>query len=170
MIYIGLGSNLKSLQFGPPLAACEAALAALPGAGVGVRRRARWYRSAPQPPSDQPWFINGVAEVETALSAAKLLAVLHRIEEDFGRRRRVKNEPRVIDLDLLAYGGLVSAPGNLPILPHPGLAERAFVLLPLAELTPEWRHPRSGLSVSAMIAELPPGGAVEPIDQDNRTP
>ena len=75
VIYIGLGSNLQSLQFGPPLAACEAALAALPGAGVGVRRRARWYRSAPQPPSDQPWFINGVAEVETALSAAKLLAV-----------------------------------------------------------------------------------------------
>ena len=166
MIYIGLGSNLHSPRYGPPLAACKAALEELSGAGVWVLRRARWYRSAPQPPSGQPWFVNGVAEVETALSAAELLASLHRIEEDFGRRRRVKNEPRVIDLDLLAYGGLVSAPGNLPILPHPGLAERAFVLLPLAELAPEWRHPRSGLSVSAMIAELPPGGAAEPIDQD----
>lgn len=169
MIYIGLGSNLHSARFGPPLAACKAALAALPDAGVRVRRRARWYRSAPQPPSDQPWFINGVAELETALSAAELLARLHRIEDDFGRRRRVKNEPRVIDLDLLAYGGLVSIPGKLPILPHPRMAERAFVLLPLAELVPAWRHPRSGLAVAEMIARLPPGSVAEPIDQAPRS-
>ncbi len=166
VIYIGLGSNLHSPRYGPPLAACKAALEELPGAGVRVLRRARWYRSAPQPPSDQPWFVNGVAEVETTQSAAELLASLHRIEEDFGRRRRVKNEPRVIDLDLLAYGGLVSDPGDLPILPHPRLAERAFVLFPLAELVPAWRHPRSGLSVAAMLARLPPGSLAEPIDQD----
>ncbi len=164
VIYIGLGSNLHSPRFGPPLAACEAALAGLPGVGARVRRRARWYRSAPQPPSDQPWFINGVAEVETALSAPELLAALHRIEEDFGRRRRVKDEPRVIDLDLLAYGDLVSVPGDRPILPHPRLAERAFVLLPLAELAPAWRHPLSGLSVAEMIARLSPGSTAEPID------
>ncbi len=169
MIYIGLGSNLHSPRYGPPLAACKAALEELSGAGVRVLRRARWYRSAPQPPSGQPWFVNGVAEVETALSGAELLASLHRIVEDFGRRRRVKNEPRVIDLDLLAYGGLVSDPGDLPILPHPRLAERAFVLLPLAELVPAWRHPRSGLSLAAMIARLPPGSAAEAIDQETPT-
>lgn len=166
MIYIGLGSNLHSPRYGPPLAACEAALEDLAGGGVRVLRRARWYRSAPQPPSGQPWFVNGVAEVETALSAAELLASLHRIEEDFGRRRRVTNEPRVIDLDLLAYGDLVSDTGDVPILPHPRLAERAFVLLPLAELAPAWRHPRSGRSVAEMIAWLPPESLAEPIDQD----
>ncbi|MFQ6017721.1 MAG: 2-amino-4-hydroxy-6-hydroxymethyldihydropteridine diphosphokinase [Kiloniellaceae bacterium] len=164
MIFIGLGANLPSPRHGGPQAACEAALDALRRAGLRIKRRSRWYRSAPVPPSDQPWFINGVAEVATDLSPADLLALLHRTERDFGRVRRARNEPRIIDLDLLSYGDRVSAAGETPILPHPRLAERAFVVLPLAELAPDWRHPESGLTAAELARCLPPDQAAEPVD------
>ncbi len=163
MIVIGLGANLPSERYGGPLGACEAALDALRAAGVAVRRRSRWYRSAPVPVSDQPWFVNGVAEVETDLAAAELLDLLHRIEREMGRERRIRDEARVIDLDLLIYGTGVSLPGEVPILPHPRLAQRAFVVLPLAELAPEWRHPETGRSVAQMARELPLDQQAEPM-------
>lgn len=163
MILIGLGANLSSPLHGGPQEACEAALGVLAAAGTRIKRRSRWYRSAPVPPSDQPWFINGVAEVETNLSPAALLDLLHRVERDFGRQRRIRDEARVIDLDLLAYGEQVSSPGQTPILPHPRLAERAFVILPLAELEPGWRHPATGRSAAEMAEDLPPGQQLEPV-------
>lgn len=162
MIVIGLGANLSSPRYGGPQRACEAALDALRAAGVAVPRRSRWYRSAPVPASDQPWFVNAVAEVETGLSAAELLDLLHRIEREMGREHRVRNEARVIDLDLLVYGETVSGPGETPVLPHPRLAERAFVVLPLAELAPDWRHPRTGQSLAAMVRALPEDQRAEP--------
>lgn len=168
MILIALGANLEHPRFGSPRQTCEAALAYLEARGVRVRARSRWYRSAPVPPSDQPWFVNGVAALETDLEPGALLALLHQAEADFGRRRRVRNEARLLDLDLLAYGERVSAPGESPLLPHPRLSERAFVLLPLAELAPDWRHPVSGLSAAEMAAGLDPGGAVEPLDEPQR--
>ncbi len=164
VIVIGLGANLPSPRHGGPRAACEAALDALRAAGPRVLRRSRWYRSAPVPPSDQPWFVNGAAEIETELSAGGLLALLHRIERDMGRERQVRNQARVIDLDLLIYGERLSGPGETPVLPHPRLAERAFVLLPLAELSAGWRHPANGRSVTEMIRRLPPGPVPEPIE------
>ena len=164
MIVIGLGANLWSARYGDPRAACEAALDALRASGLDVGRRSRWYRSAPVPPSGQPWFVNGVAEIEPGLSASALLAALHRTERDMGRERRVRNEARVIDLDLLIYVDRLSRPGETPVLPHPRLAERAFVLLPLAELVPAWRHPGSGRSVAEMIRRLPPDRTAEAIE------
>jgi 2-amino-4-hydroxy-6-hydroxymethyldihydropteridine diphosphokinase len=164
VILIGLGANLPSPRYGDPLDTCEAALEALSRAGIRVRARSRWYRSAPVPPSDQPWFVNGVAEVETELDPVGLLALLHRIEEDFGRARRTRNEPRILDLDLLAYGDRVSAPGEEPALPHPRMAERAFVVLPLADLAPGWRHPVSGLTAAELAARLPSGQTAEPLE------
>ena len=155
---------MPSPSHGAPQATCEAALEALSAAGVRVMRCSRWYESAPVPASDQPWFINGVAAVETELSAADLLALLHRIEADFGRARRVRDEARVLDLDLLAYGDRVGAPGGTPVLPHPRMAERAFVLLPLAEMAPGWRHPVSGLSPAEMAGQLPPDQVARPIE------
>jgi 2-amino-4-hydroxy-6-hydroxymethyldihydropteridine diphosphokinase len=133
-------------------------------------RRSRWYRSAPVPPSDQPWYTNGVARIDTDLGPAALLALMLRVEERFGRRRGgggPRFAARVLDLDLLAYGDRVSggAGGEAgPILPHPRLHERAFVLLPLAEVAPAWRHPASGRSVAELIRALPPGQQVEPLD------
>lgn len=164
MIVIGIGANLPNPRFGTPRQTCEAALTALEQAGVTVVRRSHWYRSAPVPPSDQPWFVNGVAILDTTLSPAALLAVLHRIEAAFGRTRRVRNEARVIDLDLLAYHDRVSGPGESPVLPHPRLAERAFVVQPLAEIAPDWRHPGDGRTAAEMLAALPEEGRAQPID------
>jgi 2-amino-4-hydroxy-6-hydroxymethyldihydropteridine diphosphokinase len=163
-IYVALGGNLDHPTWGPPRRALEAALAELGRRGVTVRRVSPWYRTAPVPVSDQPWFVNAVAEVETALGADALLAVLHAVEADFGRVRSVPNAARLIDLDLLDYRG-VTTPGGAgsATLPHPRMAERAFVLLPLADLAPAWRHPATGQPIAALVAALPPGQGIEPM-------
>ena len=163
MILIALGANLPSPRHGTPRQTCEAALAVLAAAGVRVLRCSRWYQSDPVPPSGQPPFVNGVAQVATGLAPADLLAVLHRIEKEFGRTRQQRNEARIIDLDLLAYGDRISAAGEVPELPHPRLADRAFVLLPLAELAPEWSHPVNGRTAADLAAHLPPGQTAEPM-------
>lgn len=155
MILIGMGSNLPS-NSGSPLATCEAALVYLQGKGVTLTALSPWYETAPVPISDQPWFINGVAEVSTTLSPAALLNLLHEAEAAFGRARSVVNAPRELDLDLLVYGNLVQVEGA-PLLPHPRLHERAFVLLPLQDIAPDWQHPVTGLNLSAMIGALPAG-------------
>ncbi len=162
-ILIGLGANLPS-PAGGPRETCEAALAALSEAGVAVLRRSRWYRSAPVPASDQPWFVNGVAAVETALEPEALLALMLDVERRLGRVRAERWGPRLIDLDLLDYRGRLRA-GPAPILPHPRLAERGFVLLPLAEVAPGWRHPETGAGVAALIAALPADQVVEPLGE-----
>ncbi|HJN23743.1 MAG TPA: 2-amino-4-hydroxy-6-hydroxymethyldihydropteridine diphosphokinase [Rhodospirillales bacterium] len=163
MILIGVGANLPSPRHGPPRATCGAALAAMADAGLIVRRRSRWYRSAPVPASHQPWFVNGVAEIETALTPPRALAALLTIEGRLGRRRQVRNEPRIVDLDLLDYDAMVSTPGNGVELPHPRLHERAFVLLPLAELARHWRHPLTGTGIAELIKALPADQAAEPM-------
>jgi 2-amino-4-hydroxy-6-hydroxymethyldihydropteridine diphosphokinase len=154
MILLGLGANEPSAA-GPPQATLEAALAMLAAEGVSVVRRSRWYRTAPVPASDQPWFVNGIAAVATDRPPEDLLALLHRIEARFGRTRRERNEARPLDLDLLAYDDLVRGDGEPPILPHPRLNERAFVLLPLHEVAPGWRHPVLGQTVEELVAALP---------------
>lgn len=169
MILIGLGANLPSAQ-GPPQATLTAALAALEAAGVRILARSRWYRSAPVPVSDQPWFVNAVAALATALDPAALLQLLHRVEASFGRQRHARDEARPIDLDLLDFDGLLRDGADGPVLPHPRLHQRAFVLLPLAEIAPEWRHPRLGLTVAALVAALPPGRTAEPLPDDLPAP
>ncbi len=151
MILLGLGGNLQS-EAGGPAATAEAALQRLAQAGVALEALSPWYESAPIPASDQPWFLNAVAKVSTAKNPEMLLALLHQVEADLGRVRTVPNAARVIDLDLLAYNDLVQ-PGP-PILPHPRLQDRAFVLYPLKDVAPGWRHPALGKSVDAMIADL----------------
>jgi 2-amino-4-hydroxy-6-hydroxymethyldihydropteridine diphosphokinase len=132
--------------------------------GITVSGRSSWFRSAPVPTSDQPWFVNGVAKLVTDLSPWRLLALLHDVEAEYGRVRSVPNASRTLDLDLLAYDDMiVDGTGGL-VLPHPRLAERAFVLQPLAQLAPEWRHPVSGQTAGEMLAGLPPGQRVERLD------
>jgi 2-amino-4-hydroxy-6-hydroxymethyldihydropteridine diphosphokinase len=162
MILIALGANLPG-PAGPPLAQCEAALVALASAGIAVRRRSRWYETAPVPASDQPWYVNGVAVVETTLGPVDLLAVLHRIEAQLGRRRTVANAARTLDLDLLDYDGLVRPGPEPPILPHPRMEGRGFVLRPLAEVAPTWRHPVSGRSIAELVAALSDGAGTRPM-------
>ena len=159
MILLGLGSNLHSPEFGPPAEILDAALAHLARAGPRVAGRSPLYHSAPIPPSGQPWFVNAVAGIETALAPHALLALLHRIEAAMGRRRSVRGAARVVDLDLLDHGGRI-IPGsgeNSLVLPHPRLTERAFVLAPLSDLAPAWRHPVSGKTARNMLLDLAPG-------------
>ena len=118
-------------------------MALLSSVGITVVRRSRWYMSQPVPPSDQPWYVNGVAAVETALAPPALLAALLAVEARFGRRRGAPNAARTLDLDLLDYDGTQCVSERLA-LPHPRLHERRFVLAPLAEIAPRWRHPRLG--------------------------
>jgi 2-amino-4-hydroxy-6-hydroxymethyldihydropteridine diphosphokinase len=155
MILIGIGSNLAHPDIGEPRAVCEAATAAIAAENCEVLASSRWFRSAPVPVSDQPDFINGVISVATMLTPADLLAELHRIENRFGRERSVPNAARILDLDLLAYHDTVSEPGNSPILPHPRMTERAFVLYPLRDIAPDWCHPESGQDLTALIRALP---------------
>jgi len=169
-VFLGIGGNLACDRLGPPRAVMDAAVAALGAAGIAVRRRSRWYRSAPVPASSQPPFVNGVLQVETALTPAALMAALHGLEARFGRVRSAPNAARILDLDLLAYGSVLAAePGGLQ-LPHPRLHLRTFVLLPLAEVAPGWRHPRLGLTAGELLAALPPevaaGQEAEPLPPD----
>jgi 2-amino-4-hydroxy-6-hydroxymethyldihydropteridine diphosphokinase len=160
--FIALGSNLAG-RFSSPKAAVEAAIRALESVDIQVVAQSRLYRSTAWPDPSDPEFVNAVACVETALPASVLLARLHEIEAAFGRERRHVNAPRTLDLDIVDYGGMVSAPGEAPILPHPRLADRAFVLLPLMNIAPDWRHPATGQTIDELIAALPGPSGTTPL-------
>ena len=128
---LGLGANL-----GHPVETLQAALAALDRVpSITVCRRASFYRTAPVGYTDQPTFTNTVAEIDTTLSPAAVLGICLGIEAALGRERTFRNAPRVVDIDLLLADGAESNTPEL-MLPHPRMRERAFVLVPLAELYP----------------------------------
>jgi 2-amino-4-hydroxy-6-hydroxymethyldihydropteridine diphosphokinase len=162
VIFIALGSNLFSDAYGSPEDICVAAIEALEQRGISITERSRWFRTAPVPVSDQPWFVNGVIVVETLLPPEELLGLLHEVEAEFGRTRKIRNEARILDLDLIAYHDQVMTGPERPILPHPRAHERAFVLLPLADIDPDWRHPVTGTAVADLIAALPGDHRAEP--------
>ena len=165
---IALGANL-----GKPEAAFRRALERLAGEGVEVVAVSGLWRSPAWPEgSGAPDYLNAVAKVRTGLEAEALMALLHKLEAEAGRRRSVRNAPRELDLDLLDYEGRVVA-GELT-LPHPRMQSRAFVLLPLWEVEPEWEHPVSGQGVWEMIGRLESGSVLAttriPALQDHDSP
>ncbi|MCC7305465.1 MAG: 2-amino-4-hydroxy-6-hydroxymethyldihydropteridine diphosphokinase [Alphaproteobacteria bacterium] len=162
MILIAFGANLPS-RHGPPEQTFEAVKCALASAGVEVAKSSGLWHTAPVPVSSQPWYKNAVVEVKTGLGAFELLELLQRIEKDFGRADAAANAPRCIDLDLLAYNEAVINEDNLA-LPHPRMQERGFVLYPLAQVAPRWRHPVLQKTVNEMLCALPAGQVAEPLE------
>lgn len=149
---VALGANL-----GEPRAALRSAYAALHALGTVVRTSAL-YRTAPVGgPPGQPDYLNAAALLHTALTPHDLLAELLRVEREAGRERRERWGPRTLDLDLVSYDDLVLQSADLT-LPHPRTMDRPFVLAPLADVFPAWRHPETGETVEAALARLGWGG------------
>jgi 2-amino-4-hydroxy-6-hydroxymethyldihydropteridine diphosphokinase len=141
-VIIALGGNVSG-GYGSSEALLEAALARFAQAELPVVARSSWWRSAAWPDPSLPEYRNGVVLVETKLSPLQALHTLFSIEEAFGRARTLRNAPRTLDLDLIAHGRTVLDTPDL-ILPHPRAHERRFVMGPLAEILPDWRHPVLG--------------------------
>jgi 2-amino-4-hydroxy-6-hydroxymethyldihydropteridine diphosphokinase len=149
VVYIALGSNV-----GDRAAMLERAMAAMNSAGIRVSRQSSFYVTEPVDAPGQAWFLNAVVEAETSLLPLQLLHALLRIERELGRRRITPHGPRTIDLDILFYGSSVIRSKELQV-PHPRLSERRFVLVPLAQIAPEFRHPVVHKSVTQLLAETP---------------
>lgn len=154
-VYIGLGSNLGDRQ-----ALLVEALRRL-GAVVHEPQMSRVFETDPVGDKDQPRYLNAVVTGTTVLPPLRLLRELQAIESDLGRERPFPNAARTIDLDLLFYDALILDMPDL-ILPHPRLHERLFVLVPLAELAPDLRHPRLARTIRELLLMLGPVTGVQP--------
>jgi len=148
--YLGLGSNVGNRE-----QHLENALSKLAASDLRVTRVSSVYETEPVGFIAQRSFLNLVAEIETGLFPLQLLGRIAKIEQALGRVRTVPNGPRTIDLDILLYGRAVIHSARLE-LPHPRMAERRFVLAPLAELAPDLRHPVTHKSVRVMLEAAPP--------------
>lgn len=162
MILIALGGNLDSWA-GKPAQTLRAALGRLEQHGVKVVATSPYYVTPAWPDRSDPPFVNAVAHIETGLAPAALMELLHQTETAFERVRSARNAPRTLDLDLIDYDSRVEQ--GPPVLPHPRLVERAFVLVPLAGVAPKWHHPATGQPVADLLAALPAAEreAVRPI-------
>ncbi len=168
MILIAMGSNMEG-PFGPPEQALHTAVRGLEQDGIVIRAKASLYRSAPMGSQARNDFVNSVVRVRTHLPPRALLWRLKAIERRAGRRRSVRWSARPLDLDILAFHNIVyergrestmARPGRMVplILPHPGIAQRPFVLEPLREIAPFWHHPLTGLTPAQMVQALPGRG------------
>ncbi|MEO8597815.1 MAG: 2-amino-4-hydroxy-6-hydroxymethyldihydropteridine diphosphokinase [Candidatus Solibacter sp.] len=150
LIYLSLGSNVGDREGNLRLA-----VECLSAHEVRILRESRIYETEPVDYRDQAWFLNQVVEAETALFPVQLLTRIGRIERELGRKRTVSKGPRTIDIDVLFYASAVIEMPHLEI-PHPRIAERRFVLEPLAELAPSLRHPVTRRTVRQMLEAAPP--------------
>jgi 2-amino-4-hydroxy-6-hydroxymethyldihydropteridine diphosphokinase len=166
MIIVGLGANVSG-PWGTPRDTVKRAFEELDRRGVALLRASRLLVTQPFGKRNQPPFVNAVAEIATHLPPEALMRRLHEIEFAAGRRRGIRWGPRTLDLDLLDYHGLIRKPaypvwgGRRPLLlPHPGIEERLFVLQPLAEIAPQWRHPVSRKRPRELLLRAGGGGEI----------
>src|ERR1700722_4008419 len=146
--FLALGSNVGDRE-----ANLREAVNRLDSDEIRVVRRSSLYETAPRELLDQPLFLNAVVEVETGLFPMQLLARVREIERQMGRRRMTPKGPLNIDIDIFFYGRAVIAAAELEG-PHPRIAQRRFVLEPLAEIAPDFRHPLTGKTAHEMLAVL----------------
>ncbi|MDO9432729.1 MAG: 2-amino-4-hydroxy-6-hydroxymethyldihydropteridine diphosphokinase [Pseudomonadota bacterium] len=164
-VIVALGGNMAG-DFGSSEALLEAALAGFAEAGLPVLLRSSWWRSAAWPDPNVQEYRNGVVLVEAQLSPQDLIRTLFMIEARFGRARGAPNASRTLDLDLIAYGRLVSGDPELT-LPHPRAHERLFVMGPLAQIAPRWRHPVLGRTALELAAAATVGRDAAPVGASN---
>lgn len=162
MIILGLGANLEC-HYGSPEQTLQACSDLLFNKNIRIIKSSNIWKSAPVPISDQPWYRNAVCCIKTDLNAQDLLKAIAQIEDEAGRVRYIQNEPRVLDLDILAYDDENIELDDLYI-PHPRMHERAFVMYPLHEIAPNWVHPVLNKSVDEFITELPSDQKIERIE------
>ena len=156
MIFLGLGSNLSS-KFGDRFANINLAISFLEGYGIRVIKKSNFYETPSYPNKENPKFINAVILVETTLPPVDLMSVLLFIEEKLGRKRDKKNDPRTCDIDIIDYNSQIL---NLKFnnseltLPHNDLSKRNFILFPLQEISPNWKHPKTKEFISDLLQKL----------------
>jgi 2-amino-4-hydroxy-6-hydroxymethyldihydropteridine diphosphokinase len=161
MILISVGANLPGPGGTAPIETCRAAVAAVAGLpGLKVASVSDWYRTTAIPKAAQPDYCNGIIRLDGEIEPVALLTALHEIEAGLGRVRDVLNAARTLDLDIIDLNGTIRAT-PAPILPHPRAHLRAFVLRPILDVAPGWRHPTLRVGVGALLAELAPQG-IEP--------
>jgi 2-amino-4-hydroxy-6-hydroxymethyldihydropteridine diphosphokinase len=160
-VIVALGGNMAG-DFGSSEALLEAALAGFAEAGLPILLRSSWWRSAAWPDPNAQEYRNGVVLVEARLSPQELIRTLFTIEARFGRERGARNASRTLDLDLIAYGRLISDDPALT-LPHPRAHERLFVMGPLAQIAPGWRHPVLGRTAADLAATASVGRDATPV-------
>ena len=150
MVILGIGSNLSS-NFGDRFQNIDLAITSLNGYGILVKKQSSYYESLSFPNKEDPKFINIVVEVETILPPEDLASVLIFIEESLERKRFKKNDPRTCDIDIIDFNNKVLnfKYNNLEFsVPHKSLTNRNFVLFPLREIAPDWKHPKSGVQIN----------------------
>ena len=147
--FIAMGANLKSDLNLTLKENLEIALNMFQGYDLNILKVSNWYKTQPIPISNQPWFINAVIKISTKKSPKELLETLQTIEKLFGRKRNILNGPRTLDLDIIDYNGLIE--NNDPILPHPRMHIRKFVLIPLQDIEPNWVHPITQKNIKFLI-------------------
>ena len=161
-IFLGIGANLTPDGYEGPMEGCLAAIESLKEDNIEVVAISPWYKSAPVPISDQPWYHNAVVEIKTDLAPEIVIGILHDREARFGRVRSVRNAARVLDIDIVDFKAMVMD-GNL-VLPHPRMHLRAFVLRPLRDLSPDWTHPITSRHINDLLSEVDPSQDCELVD------